>query len=139
MADSNNLSCNVDVDVDGDFINESYNTDDLRFGGVDVGVVVGVTEVLPKYLDDVMAEMKQKELEEKFEKQVLSAKRSLVTNLSVAALFASGIVLIVVLPKPVNIIWNVTSAMVVKGATPIVTIIANFGTVQSVLYQYLKR
>ena len=86
-----------------------------------------------------MAEMKQKELEEKFEKQVLSAKRSLVTNLSVAALFASGIVLIVVLPKPVNIIWNVTSAMVVKGATPIVTIIANFGTVQSVLYQYLKR
>ena len=86
-----------------------------------------------------MAEMKQKELEEKFEKQVLSAKRSLVTNLSVAALFASGIVLIVVLPKPVNIIWNVTSAMVVKGATPIVTIIANFGTVQSVFYQYLKR
>ena len=86
-----------------------------------------------------MAEMKQKELEEKFEKQVLSAKRSLVTNLSVAALFASGIVLIVVLPKPVNIIWNVTSAAVVKGATPIVTIIANFGTVQSVLYQYLKR
>ena len=54
-------------------------------------------------------------------------------------MFASGIVLIVVLPKPVNIIWNVTSAMVVKGATPIVTIIANFGTVQSVLYQYLKR
>ena len=70
---------------------------------------------------------------------VIYAAAMTLANLSVAALFASGIVLIVVLPKPVNIIWNVTSAAVVKGATPIVTIIANFGTVQSVLYQYLKR
>ena len=129
-----------DSNVDGGFINESYNVD----ANVDVDVGIGnveksCNEVLPKYLDDVMAEMKQKELEEKFEKQVLSAKRSLVTNLSVAACFVSGIVMVATLPYPVNIVWNVTSAAVVKGATPIVTIIANFGTVQSVFYQYLKR
>jgi hypothetical protein len=69
----------------------------------------------------------------------LSAKRSLITNLMVATLFTSGVALMVILPKPANIVWTVISTAVVKGATPILTIIANFGTVQSVFYHYFKR
>jgi len=74
--------------------------------------------------------------EEKLKAQILCAKRSLITNLFCCLLFVFGHAMVVLLPTDVRIYISVIIFTTVKGAMPILTTIANFGTVQSVVSQY---
>ena len=74
--------------------------------------------------------------EEKQKAQILCAKRSLMTNLLCCLLFIVGHIMVVLLPTDVRIYISVIIFTTVKGAMPILTTISNFGTVQSVIFQY---
>jgi len=74
--------------------------------------------------------------EEKLKAQILCAKRSLITNLFCCLLFIVGHAVVVFLPTDVRIQISVIIFTTVKGAMPILTTISNFGTVQSVIFQY---
>jgi hypothetical protein len=76
------------------------------------------------------------EKEEKRTAQILSAKRSLTTNLSCVSIFIVGHIIIVLLPKSIRSYFSVIVFTFVKGAMPILTTIANFGTVQFIIAQY---
>jgi len=83
---------------------------------------------------DKLAEMK----EEKTQKQIMAAKRSLKTNFIVAALFTVLSSVLVILPKTAKLYYSATVLSSLKTALPILTAIANFGPVKSVVCQYWK-
>ncbi len=62
--------------------------------------------------------------------------RSLITNLSCLSIFVVGHIIIVLLPKSISSFFSVIVFTLVKGALPILTTIANFGTIQFVISQY---
>jgi high-affinity K+ transport system ATPase subunit B len=74
--------------------------------------------------------------EEKQMAQILSAQRSLVTNLICMSVFSVGLTLVFLLPVHARTYFSVTVFSFVKGLMPLLTALANFGTVQSVLRQY---
>jgi hypothetical protein len=61
------------------------------------------------------------EKEEKQKAQILSAKRSIVTNLSCVSIFVVGHISIVLLPKSIRSYFSVIVFTFVKGAMPILT------------------
>ena len=99
-----------------------------REGSVSNFIRNGTTE------DDDM--LRNAEKEAKRLAQILSAKRSLVTNLSCCSIFVVGHLIIILLPKGARSYFSVIVFTLVKGAMPILTTIANFGTMQFVISQY---
>ena len=77
--------------------------------------------------------------EEKRMAQIDSAKRSLVTNLVCMFVFIAGSSLLALLPVPFNNYFAVIFFTFVKGLMPILTTVANFGTVRSVYLQYKEQ
>ena len=71
----------------------------------------------------------------KAREQIAAAQRSLITNLLVAIVIILTLSIMVILPKPVNVFWIVMASTCEKGLLPILTTIANFKTIQSVVPQ----
>ena len=67
-------------------------------------------------------------------KQLLSAKRSLETNLYLILAFIVVLGSTIILPR--KEFFTVIAFSIMKGAMPILTIIVNFGTIRSVMTQY---
>ena len=78
-----------------------------------------------------------RENEEKCNAQISSAKRSLITNVCLITFFMVSHVIVLLLPQTERIYFTVIVFAIAKGAMPICTTIANFGTVQYVVSQYL--
>jgi len=74
--------------------------------------------------------------EEKCIAQIQSAKRSLITNLLLCGLLIIGHVVITLLPKAESIFYSIIMFTSIKGALPILSTVANFGTVQFIISQY---
>ena len=74
--------------------------------------------------------------EEKCLAQIQSAKRSLITNLLLCGLLIVGHVIIALLPTVERIFYSIILFTSVKGALPILSTAANFGTVRYVISQY---
>jgi len=74
--------------------------------------------------------------EEKRLAQVASAKRSLVTNFICISVFIVGSTLMFLLPVGISNYLGVFFLTLVKGLMPVLSTVANFGTVQSVFLQY---
>ena len=67
-------------------------------------------------------------------RQLSAAKRSLETNLLIIIVFAFVYAIVILLPRREIFCLFVMSLM--KGMMPVLTTIANFGTIQSVIFQY---
>jgi hypothetical protein len=80
----------------------------------------------------------QNDDQEKFDAQVLAAKRSLITNLVLTALCVLTNSAIVFLPPDFIPYFTVLILSSIKGALPISTTMANFGTVANVISMYLN-
>ena len=76
------------------------------------------------------------ENEKKLSAQIASAKKSLIYNLFMASLITSTIAVSVVLPSPVNFYFIGLFPTVQKGLLCVLTTVANFSAVRSVLLQY---
>jgi hypothetical protein len=74
--------------------------------------------------------------EEKQMAQIQSAKRSLVTNLICITAFFMNCILVFFLPVQIRAYCSVTFFTFLKGLMPVLSTVANFGTVQSVFLQY---
>jgi len=74
--------------------------------------------------------------EEKQLAQIDSAKRSLVTNLICMSVLFVASALVAFLPAHISRYFAVVVFTCVKGLMPILSTVANFGTVQSVYLQY---
>jgi hypothetical protein len=96
-----------------------------------------VTETVMENIKEVDDQMKQKS-EEKIQAQISAAERSLKTNFVVAGLFFSLFGLLIVMPKTAKAYFTIIYFSLLKTALPVLTAIANFGTVQSVVTQYWK-
>ncbi len=96
-----------------------------------------VTETVLENIKEVDDQMKQKS-EEKIQAQISAAERSLKTNFVVAGLFFSLFGLLIVMPKTAKAYFTIIYFSLLKTALPVLTAIANFGTVQSVVTQYWK-
>ena len=70
--------------------------------------------------------------------QILSAKRSLITNLILSAFLFIAHAVIVMLPPSERLFFSILIFKSVKGVLPILTAIANFGTIRFVFGQYLN-
>ena len=79
---------------------------------------------------DSYNEIMLKQRKQKIREQIVSAKRSLSTNLCVALVMSMTLVVTAALPKPANFYWIVMATVVEKTALPIVTSVANFGNVK---------
>jgi hypothetical protein len=86
--------------------------------------------------DEKMFEMAEKE---RTEAQIMAAVRSMKTNLIVGGSFCLFFfVLLVIVPKSLQQFVSVICFSSLRGALPILTTVANFGTVQSVVCQYWR-
>jgi hypothetical protein len=74
--------------------------------------------------------------EEKQMAQIDSAKRSLVTNLICISIFFANCILLFFLPVHISYYYGVFFITFVKGLMPVISTVANFGTVRSVFLQY---
>jgi hypothetical protein len=74
--------------------------------------------------------------EEKRLSQIQSAKRSLVTNLICMFVFTIGITVDIMMPVEIRTYFCVIFFTLVKGFMPVLSTVANFGTIQSVCWQY---
>jgi len=82
--------------------------------------------------DRLMAQQKQMKVAE----QIASAKRSLITNLLVAAIVIFTLAVMVILPNPANVFWIAIASTCEKGFLPILTTIANFKAIHSVFPRF---
>ncbi len=92
-----------------------------------VNEIFSITKSEPKNEDNLKSQ------------QILSAKRSLQTNLALVTLFISVLVFLYFIPN--RPFFSGLMYSMLKGALPIFTTIANFGTIRSVIrqyYEYLK-
>jgi hypothetical protein len=69
-------------------------------------------------------------------RQLISAKKSLETNLLILVVFFFLFAILIMLPN--REFFSVLAFTVLKGAMPLLTTIVNFGTVQSVMRQYCE-
>jgi len=76
--------------------------------------------------------------EEICEAQISAAKRSLITNLFLTALCVLANSAFIFLPSDISPYFAVLVLSSLKGALPISTTIANFGTVSNVISAYLQ-
>jgi hypothetical protein len=74
--------------------------------------------------------------EEKRVAQIKSAKASLVTNLICMSVFFVGNSFIALLPVHISSYFGVMVYTFVKGLMPVLSTVANFGTVRSVYLQF---
>ena len=72
----------------------------------------------------------------KREAQIQSAKRSLLTNITLMMFFTASHSSIFLLPEPERIVFTVAVFSLLKGVMPIGTTIANFGTIQVLVSKY---
>jgi len=86
-------------------------------------------------LEDFIQDQPTDSIDNKQMAQITSAKRSLVTNLICISIFFVGF-LMFLLPVEIRIYFNVFIFTLIKGLMPVLTALANFGTVQSVFVQY---
>jgi hypothetical protein len=75
-------------------------------------------------------------MEEKQTAEINCAKRSLVTNFICISVFIVCSTLVFVLPRNISNYYVVISFTFIKGLMPVLSTLANFGTVQSVFWQY---
>ncbi len=81
--------------------------------------------------EHILAEKERKRLA-----QILTAKRSLITNLAFTGYLIVTHAIIALLPATERIFYSVIVFSLFKGSLPILTAIANFGTIQSVVRNY---
>jgi len=74
--------------------------------------------------------------EEKRMAQIISAKRSLVTNLICMLVIILGSIHLYFMPFHISKYWANIAFALVKGFMPLLSTLANFGTVKSVFLQY---
>jgi hypothetical protein len=74
--------------------------------------------------------------EEKLVAQIKSAKGSLVTNLICISVFFVGSSLTALLPVHIGSYFGVIVYTFIKGLMPVLSTVANFGTVRSVYLQF---
>jgi hypothetical protein len=86
-------------------------------------------------LSDLIQDQPTDTIDNKQMAQITSAKRSLVTNMICISVFFVGF-LMFLLPVEIRIYFNVFVFTLIKGLMPVLTALANFGTVQSVFVQY---
>ena len=98
---------------------------------------LGERESLPDFIHATLNDRIRRENQEKCNAQILSAKRSLITNVCLIFFFMASHCIVVLLPEKERIYFCVIVFAIAKGAMPICTTIANFGTVQFVISQYL--
>ncbi len=92
-----------------------------------VNEIFSITQAEPKNEDNLKSQ------------QISSAKRSLQTNLALITLFISVLVFLYFIPN--RQFLSVLIFSMLKGALPIFTTVANFGTIRLVIrqyYEYLK-
>jgi hypothetical protein len=92
-----------------------------------VNEIFSITQAEPKNEDNLKSQ------------QISSAKRSLQTNLALITLFIFVLVFLYFIPN--RQFLSVLIFSMLKGALPIFTTVANFGTIRSVIrqyYEYLK-
>ena len=75
---------------------------------------------------------------DKIQAQFRAAKRSMITNLILTAIFILLMSLVLLIPVSVRQVCMEVMLSFTKVAMPIMTTIANFGTVQFVVRQYWK-
>jgi hypothetical protein len=68
--------------------------------------------------------------------QIDSAKRSLVTNFISISVFIVSAFLVFLLPIHIRPYFGVVDLTFIKGLMPVLSTVANFGTVKSVFLQY---
>ena len=99
--------------------------------------IAASSKVLRRELEYIEDESKMAQMnEEKTREQISAAERSLKTNFVVAGVFCLLFGVLVLLSKTAKSYFSVMVFSLVKTALPVLTALANFGTVQSVLSQY---
>ena len=98
---------------------------------------LGERESLPDFIHSTLNDRINRENQEKCNAQILCAKRSLITNVCLIFFFMVSHCIVVLLPEKERFYFTVIVFAIAKGAMPICTTIANFGTVQFVISQYL--
>ena len=81
-------------------------------------------------------EIKMQKILEVQQEQILAAERSLNTNLVLGLLFCITFTVFLFVSKNLRVYLTVIVFSVMKAALPLLTTLANFGTVQSVSSQY---
>ena len=89
----------------------------------------------PRDLSEIGLRM---ENEKKVAAQIASAKKSLIYNLFMSTLITLSTIASFVLPSPGNFYFVAFFPTAEKGLISVLTLMANFSTVRSVLLQYLN-
>jgi hypothetical protein len=74
--------------------------------------------------------------QKKCQAQILAAERSQLTNLILGTLFCITFSILMLVPKTLRVYLTVIGISIMKAAMPLLTTLANYGTVQFIASQY---
>ena len=132
----NNLSFNSQETANNESANTAQKTNGRNLETNSSEIITNIESVSNKSETSVkeIVNATRNETDDLTERQLLAAKRSLKTNLLLIFAFVFVYGIAILLPRREIFCLIVLSVM--KGAMPIFTTIANFGTIQSVVLQY---